>query len=87
MQALGARRIMVHFPLPLLRAIVAIMEKLLPSPPVTRSLLELLAVSNVTTHNQINLFVTDPLPFTPENTSAYMRAFRARDTISQFFGK
>jgi uncharacterized protein YbjT (DUF2867 family) len=87
LKAIGARRWMIPFPLPLLRLIVALMEALLPAPPVTRSLLELLAVSNVTTKNEINRFVSAPRPFTPENTQEYMRTFKVSDTLKQFFGR
>lgn len=85
LQAVGARRTLVRFPMPLLRSIVTVMEKVLPAPPVTRSLLDLLEVSNVTTDNAIKQFVPDPKPFTPENTAVYMQSFRVRETIAQFF--
>jgi uncharacterized protein YbjT (DUF2867 family) len=85
--AVGARRLMLRFPMPLLRVAVMLMETLLPTPPVTRSLLELLAVSNVTTANAIHHFVTDPRPFTAENAAPYMRQFRAGQTLAQFLGK
>ncbi len=87
LQALGARRWLVRFPMPVLRLFVALMEALLPVPPVTRGLLELLAVSNVTSENAIHKFVTEPRPFTPENIAPYMRQFRVRDTLKQFLGK
>jgi uncharacterized protein YbjT (DUF2867 family) len=87
LKAIGARRLFVPVPRPMLTLIVALMEKLLPNPPVTRSLLELLAVDNVPKHNEIQQFVDDPLPFTPENTSTYMREFRLSQTLAQFFGK
>jgi NADH dehydrogenase len=87
MQALGKSRWMIHFPMPLLKFFVAVMETLLPNPPVTRSLLELLAVSNVTTHNALPKFVSQPRPFTAENAAGYMRQFRVRDTINQFLGR
>ena len=87
LQAVGARRWMVPFPMPLLRIIVTLMETILPNPPVTRSLLELLAVSNVTTHNAISMFVSEPKPFTAENAAPYMRQFHLRDTLAQLFGK
>ena len=87
MQALGARRWMIHFPMPILRLFVILMEKLLPAPPVTRSLLELLAVSNVTTQNAIHQFVRDPRPFTPEYIAPYMKQFQVKQTLAQFFGK
>jgi NADH dehydrogenase len=87
LKAIGARRLMVPFPMPLLQVIVALMEKLLPNPPVTRNLLELLAVSNVTQENAIYRFVPDPRPFTAENAAPYMRQFRVRKTLAHFFGK
>ncbi len=87
LRAVGAQRRMVHFPMPILRIVVTLMEALLPAPPVTRSLLELLAVSNVTRANAIQQFVPDPRPFTAENAAPYMRQFRARQTLAQFLGK
>ena len=63
------------------------METVLPSPPVTRSLLELLEVPNVTSNNQIGRFVAQPRPFTAENAAPYMRQFRARDTLAQLFSR
>jgi uncharacterized protein YbjT (DUF2867 family) len=87
LQALGARRLMVRFPMPLLRLVVSLMERLLPNPPVTRSLLELLSVSNVTQDNAISRFVDQPRPFTVENIAPYMRQFRASQTLKQFLGK
>lgn len=86
LEAVGAKRRMVRFPMSLLRVVVTLMETLLPAPPVTRSLLELLAVSNVTTDNAIHQFVSDPRPFTAENAAPYMRGFSAGQTLAQFFG-
>ncbi len=85
--AVGASRAMVRIPMPLLRVIVALMEALLPAPPVTSSLLELLAVSNVTQENALAQFVANPKRFTPENAANYMARFRARSTLAQFFGR
>jgi NADH dehydrogenase len=85
--AVGASRAMVRFPMPLLRVIVTLMEALLPAPPVTRSLLEMLAVSNVTKENSIQKFVPNPRPFTPENVSSYMTNFRISSTVRQFLGR
>ena len=87
LEAVGGRRWMVRFPMPVLRLIVTLMEKLLPSPPVTRSLLELLAVKNVPANNSINTFVQDPRPFTVENAKCYMKNFRLNQTLKQFLGK
>ncbi len=86
LQALGAKRWMVRFPMPLLRLVLVLMETLLPAPPVTSSLLDLLVVRNVTENNAIYRFVQQPRPFTPENTAAYMRKFTVGETLRQFFG-
>ncbi len=85
LEAVSARRKLIHVPRWAIEAIVALMEGLLPNPPVTRSLLELLAVNNVTQDNAIYRFVENPKPFTAENAARYMQAFSARDTLSQFF--
>jgi uncharacterized protein YbjT (DUF2867 family) len=85
--AVGARRLLIPFPMPLLRVLVTLMEWILPSPPVTGSLLELLAVSNVTQDNALHEFVASPRVFTVENIAPYMKAFRVKETLSQFFGK
>lgn len=87
LQAIEARRTMVRFPMPLLRIIVSLMEAVLPNPPVTRSLLELLAVKNVPENNAINIFVENPRPFTSEYIAQYMKTFTASDTLAQFMGR
>jgi uncharacterized protein YbjT (DUF2867 family) len=87
LQAVNARRLMVHFPMPILRLVVTLMEKFLPAPPVTRSLLELLHVSNVTSDNAIRKFVDQPRPFTVENIAPYMRQFQVKTTLNQFLGR
>ncbi len=87
LKVVGANRLMVPFPMLLLRVIVALMETFLPNPPVTRSLLELLAVSNVPGDNAIGRFVDKPRPFTVENIAPYMRDFKARETLAQYFGR
>jgi NADH dehydrogenase len=85
--AIGAKRWMIRFPMPLLRFAVTLMEALLPAPPVTRSLLELLAVPNVPSNNQIQRFVEQPRPFTAENAAVYMRQFTVGQTLRQFMGR
>jgi len=86
-QAIGAKRIFINFPIGLLRIVVALMEFALPSPPVTRSLLELLSVNNVATDNSLSRFVENPRAFTGENIAPYMRTFKVKDTLAQFFGR
>lgn len=87
LSAVGANRKLIHFPMPLLRVIVSLMETALPNPPVTSSLLELLAVKNVTENNAINNFVDQPRPFTAANIAPYMRTFTARQTIALYLGR
>jgi uncharacterized protein YbjT (DUF2867 family) len=87
LEAIGARRVMVRFPMSLLRLAVRVMEGVLPNPPVTSSLLELLAVSNVTTENALERFVAEPRAFTAEAASEYMRAFTVRQTLRRFLGR
>lgn len=85
--AVGVHRLLIPFPMPLLRIIVRLMEKALPSPPVTRNLLELLAVRNVTTRNAVLEFVSNPRPFKVEHLSSYMKDFQMRDTLAKLTGK
>lgn len=47
MEAMGKRRPKVHVPLPLLRANAAVLERVLPAPPVTRDQLIMLEEDNV----------------------------------------
>ena len=86
LQALGAKRKLIPFPVPLLRIIVGLMS-LLPAPPVTSSLLDLLAVDNTAHDNAIQRFVAQPRPFTSANAESYMRQFKLGDTLKQFMGK
>jgi uncharacterized protein YbjT (DUF2867 family) len=87
LKAIGAHRAMIPFPIALLRVVVGLMETLLPAPPITRSLLELLAVPNVPQENRLQAFVEAPKPFTAENAAPYMRQFTVSQTLRQFFGK
>jgi uncharacterized protein YbjT (DUF2867 family) len=87
LEALGTKRLLIPFPKPILNLIVTMMEQLLPSPPVTRSLLELLVINNIPKENAITRFVSEPTPFKPENIAAYMRKFRPSKTLAQLFNK
>ena len=87
LQALKAQRLMIRFPLPVLRLIVAAMQIALPNPPVTSSLLELLQVSNVPADNKLPRFVSSPTAFTVENIRPYMRSFRVGQTLRLYLGR
>lgn len=87
LEAVGRRRLLVPFPKLLLKTAVGVMEKTLPNPPVTQSLLELLQIDNVTANNAIYQFVETPLAFTADAIQGYMDDFNVRQTIAQFLGR
>jgi uncharacterized protein YbjT (DUF2867 family) len=87
LKALGARRLTVNVPVPLLRPVVKLMEIALPNPPVTTSLLSVLKVDNTTPDNALpTVFDITPRPFTPENL-AYMRQFSALGSLKRLWGQ
>jgi uncharacterized protein YbjT (DUF2867 family) len=65
--AMNASRILVGVPLWLLRPVVQLAQNLLPKPPVTTSLLELLEMDNVVPSNDLTSGLhIEPAPFAPE---------------------
>lgn len=85
LQTLGAKRLLFPVPVALLRAPVFLMEKLLPSAPVTRGLLDLLAVPNTTPDNAlVDHFGMSPIPFSGEHI-AYLRSTTAKSALKKFF--
>ena len=87
LKALHTRRTLVKIPVPVLRPVVVAMQTLLPNPPVSTTLLDLLAVPNVVKDNAlISKFGLMPKPFTPANL-AYMRDFNTLTTLGKFFGR
>ncbi|MEW6580756.1 MAG: complex I NDUFA9 subunit family protein [Chloroflexota bacterium] len=87
LDALGARRLTINVPVPLLRPVVKLMEIALPNPPVTTSLLDLLKVDNAVADNALTeVFGITPRPFTPENLT-YMREFTARESLKRLLGR
>ncbi len=87
MKAIDAKRIMVRFPMPVLRFAVKVMEATLPNPPVTSSLLELLQVENVTSVNSLPRFVDSPRRFDPDYLATYMNDFTVARTLRSFMGR
>lgn len=87
LKALGTSRLKVKVPVVVLRPLVALMQTVLPNPPVSTTLLDLLADRNVVNDNAlVSKFEIEPKPFTPENL-AYMRNFRVGTTLGKFFGR
>jgi hypothetical protein len=63
------------------------MQAVLPNPPATTTLLELLTEPNVVSDNAlVGKFGITPKPFTPENLG-YMRNFKAFTSLGKFLGR
>jgi len=65
--AMNARRILAGVPVSVLRPVIALAQKVLPHPPVTTGLLDLLEIDNVIPSNDLTLELgIEPTPFAPE---------------------
>jgi NADH dehydrogenase len=84
--AMDVERVVVPVPVALLRPVVAVLQRVLPNPPVTTSLLDLLAVDNTVSDNALfDVFGIEPTPFAPEEI-AYLKGFGFRDALRSMFG-
>ena len=85
--AMNASRALVGVPVGALRPLIAIAQRLLPNPPVTTSLLDLLEVENTTEPNDLRERLgIDPVPFAPEEL-LYLRKITAGEAISSLWRK
>jgi uncharacterized protein YbjT (DUF2867 family) len=84
--AMNASRILVSVPVSALRPVVGAAQKILPRPPVTTSLLDLLKIDNVVEPNdlQTHLGIT-PVPFAPEEL-LYLKKIKLGDAIRSLRG-
>ncbi|HEX5436260.1 MAG TPA: complex I NDUFA9 subunit family protein [Gemmatimonadaceae bacterium] len=83
--AMRERRVIVGVPVGIMRPLIALAAHLLPHPPVTPSLLELLDVDNtVSGHDLTEVFGITPMPFAPEELG-YLRAITRRDALASLF--
>ncbi len=83
--AMRARRILVPVPVAALRPLVAIMQRVVPRPPVTTGLLDLLSIDNTVPENEIRkTFGITPVPFAPEEIG-YVRRVTLRNAIQSLF--
>lgn len=83
--AMNTSRILVGIPVAALRPIVALAGKLLPKPPVTTGLLDLLAIDNVIPQNDLKESLgIQPTPFAPEEL-LYLRKITAGSAIRSLF--
>ena len=84
--AMRARRAIVGVPVGVLRPLISVAEKIIPNPPVTTELLNLLAVDNTVPDNTITtVFGIDPVPFAPEEL-LYLRRITAREAFRSLLG-
>lgn len=81
LSAMGTSRTLVPVPLAMLRPIVALAQRLLPNPPFTSSLLDLLAIDNTVADNALtDSFGVTPIPFAGDELS-YVRRITARSAF------
>jgi uncharacterized protein YbjT (DUF2867 family) len=83
--AMGTSRRLVPIPVRVLRPIVALAQRLLPNPPVTSSLLDLLALDNTVANNALtDKFKIVPIPFAGDELQ-YLRRITAKSAIKSLF--
>jgi NADH dehydrogenase len=84
--AMNTSRTLVKMPVSALRPIIAVAEKLLPRPPVTTGLLELLEMDNVVPENDLTTKLgINPIPFAPEEL-LYLRQITVSSALRSLFG-
>lgn len=85
--AMHARRVCVPMPTSVLRPLIALAQRALPSPPVTTDLLDLLAIDNVVEGNALHdVFHIVPTPFAAEELK-YLQDITFSDSIRSLLGK
>jgi NADH dehydrogenase len=83
--AMATYRRLVGVPVKILRPIVAVGERLLPNPPVTLSLLDLLALDNTVANNALtDYFNVVPIPFAADELQ-YLRRITVRNALRSLF--
>jgi hypothetical protein len=66
--------------------VIAVAQRILPKPPVTTGLLDLLKVDNVVEPNElVTELGIDPLPFAPEELF-YLRNISLKQAVRSLFG-
>jgi len=86
LEAMDAHRAIVHVPIRAMHPLVGVLERVLPNPGVTTSLLDLLAVDNTTDDSRTeDLLGRPPTAFRGE-ALAYLRAIGVGDAVRYFAG-
>jgi NADH dehydrogenase len=83
--AMGTTRRLVSVPVKVLRPVVALAQKVLPNPPVTPGLLDLLALDNTVARNALTeTFKIVPIPFAADELQ-YLRRITAKNAFRSLF--
>jgi uncharacterized protein YbjT (DUF2867 family) len=83
--AMGTTRKLVAVPVSVLRPMVGLAQRLLPNPPVTSSLLDLLALNNTVANNALtDFFKITPVPFAADELQ-YLRRITVRNAFRSLF--
>jgi NADH dehydrogenase len=83
--AMGTHRKLVPVPVKLLRPVVGLAERILPNPPVTSGLLDLLALDNTISNNALTeTFKIVPVPFAGDELQ-YLRRITVRNAFHSLF--
>ena len=83
--AMGTNRRLLSVPVRLLRPVVAFAQRVLPNPPVTSSLLDLLSLDNTVPNNALTeTFKLTPVPFAADELQ-YLRRITAKSALKSLF--
>jgi len=83
--AMGTQRKIVPIPVKALRPLIALAQRLLPNPPVTPSLLDLLSLDNTVANNALTeVFKVVPIPFAADELQ-YLRRITVRSALRSLF--
>jgi uncharacterized protein YbjT (DUF2867 family) len=83
--AMGTHRRIVPVPVKALRPVIALAQRLLPNPPVTPSLLDLLSLDNTVANNALTEhFKVVPVPFAADELQ-YLRRITVRNALRSLF--
>jgi uncharacterized protein YbjT (DUF2867 family) len=83
--AMGTTRTLVSVPVKVLRPVVALAQQVLPNPPVTSGLLDLLALDNTVKRNALTeTFKIVPIPFAADELQ-YLRRITAKNAFRSLF--
>lgn len=87
LKVMEIRRVLIPVPVAVLRPAVALMQRLLPNPPVTSGLLDLLALDNTVPANSLESdFGITPRRF-DDTSLSYLRRITRREALSSLFRK